>query len=904
MADTLLSFGVQKLWDLLARETDRFKGVGEQLTELKTDLNLLRSFLKDADAKKHASALVRNSVEEIKEIVFDAEDVIETFLVKDKLGRTSGIMKHTRRLAFTIVDRRELVSDIEGLSTRISKVIRDMQSFGVQQMIVDGRCSQHLQERQRELRHTFPSDNESVLVGLEENVKKLVGYLVEEESIQVVSISGMGGIGKTTLARQVFNHEMVKNHFDGVVWVCISQQFTRKYVWQAILQRLSSKHDEHKDSDMTEDELQEKLFRLLETSKSLIILDDIWKEEDWESIKPMFPPTKGWKVLLTSRNEDVALRAACVTFTPKCLTPKESWTLFRKIAFSKKYKSEFKVDIEKEELGKKMIKHCGGLPLAVKVLGGLLAAENRLSEWIRVYENIGSHLVGRTSFNDENHNSVHYVLSLSFEELPIFLKHFFLYLANFPEDYPIDVEKLSYCWAAEGIPKPDYYERASIQDVADAYIEELVKRNMVISERDGRTSRFETCRLHDMMREVCLFKANEENFLQIVHGTSTTNSKSRRLAIHRPDETFNVEMEVRNPRLRSLLFVWGSNWMASGLLFSRLQLMRVLDLSRAKFEGGKLPSSIGKLIHLRYLSLYKAHVSRLPSSMRNLKLLVYLNLCLYGRCPLYVPNILKGMQELRYLSLPSGRMHDKTKLELGNLINLETLKFFSTKHCSVADLQCMKRLRNLLIIFNEEGCTMQTLSSSLSELRHLENLSIDYNHFKVYAPNNDEEGFVLDCIHLKQLELGIYMPKLPNEKKLPSHLTTISLIGCRLKEDPMPILEKLLHLKVVDLGKRSFCGRRMVCSKDGFPQLQMLYLHRQEEWEEWLVEEGSMPFLHTLDISYCAKLKDLPDGLRFTTSLKDLSMGEEWKKRLSEGGEDYYKVQHIPSVRFGGVKLE
>lgn len=205
MAETLLSFGVQKLWELLARESDRFKEVNEQLTELKSDVNLPRSFLKDVDAKKHASSVVRNCVEEIKEIVFDAEDAIETFLLKKELGRTSGIRKRVRRLAFTIADRRELVSQMEGISKRISKVIRDMQSFGVQQMIVDGigssGYSETIQERQREMRHTFPSGNESELVGLEEKVKKLVGYLVEEESIRVVSICGMGGIGKTTLAR-------------------------------------------------------------------------------------------------------------------------------------------------------------------------------------------------------------------------------------------------------------------------------------------------------------------------------------------------------------------------------------------------------------------------------------------------------------------------------------------------------------------------------------------------------------------------------------------------------------------------------------------------------------------------------------------------------------------------------
>ncbi|CAH8256473.1 unnamed protein product [Arabidopsis lyrata] len=237
-------------------------------------------------------------------------------------------------------------------------------------------------------------------------------------------------------------------------------------------------------------------------------------------------------------------------------------------------------------------------------------------------------------------------------------------------------------------------------------------------------------------------------------------------------------------------------------------------------------------------------------------------------------------------------MHDKTKLELGNLINLETLENFSTKHCSVKDLQLMTKLRNLSIYIEGQECIVKTLSSSLSEFRQLEDLSI-------YDEEVDEkEGFVLNCVHLKKLTLRIYMPRLPDEQHFPSHLTTISLTYCRLVEDPMPILEKLVQLKKVKLGDQSFSGRRMVCLSRGFPQLQELSIQGLKEWEEWIVEEGSLPLLHSLSIEWCVMLKELPDGLRFIYSLKDLTVGQIWKERLSEGGEDYYKVTHIPSVKF------
>ncbi|ESQ29518.1 hypothetical protein EUTSA_v10024072mg [Eutrema salsugineum] len=757
-----------------------------------------------------------------------------------------------RRLACIVVDRREVALDMGGISKRISKVTRDMQSFGVQQTIVYDRYTQFLHQRQREIRKTFSSAFESDPVGLETN------------------------------------------------------QFTRNYVWRTILQRLSAKHDEHRDSEMTEDELQDKLVRLLETKKSLIVLDDVWKEEDWDRIKPVFPPKKGWKVLLTSRKENIAFspHPTYVTLKSESITLEESWTLFQRIAFPRKDTTEFKIDEKMEDMGMQMIKHCGGLPLAVIVLGGLLATQYTLREWTRIYENIGSQIVRRTSFNNEDSSSVYYVLSLSFEELPIYLKHCFLYLAHFPEDRAIDVDKFSYYLVADGIPNPSYYDGATIRDIAEGYIEELTKGNMVISERDIITSRFQTCYLHDMMREVCLLKAKEENFLQIFNIAKCSADiqspyKSRRLVVHWSD-TFHEEEEINNPKLRSILLVWESStegWKLSGLCLTRLQMLRVLDLSRAKFHGEKLPSNIGKLIHLRYLSLYKARLSHLPSSLRNPKFLLYLNLHKFSKSPIYVPNVLKDMRDLKYLSLP-GRMHEKTKLELSNLVKLETLEYFSTVHSNVRDIHGMTRLETLSIyVKGESGCNMEILSSSLRVSRYLKELTI--HDSRDSGLTGDAGEFVLDCIHLNKVNLSIYMPNLPDEQHFPSYLTSITLSHCCLVEDPLPLLEKLLHLNDVSIGALSFAGKRMVCSGSGFPKLQHLALNQQLELEEWIVEEGSMPHLHTLFISQCEK--KLPHGLRYIASLKELKiemMKREFKEKLEERGEDYFKVQHIPQVKY------
>ncbi|CAG7900000.1 unnamed protein product [Brassica rapa] len=314
MAEAVVSFGVEKLWELLSRESERLTGTDEQVAGLKRQLGRLQSLLKDAYAKKHESERVRNFLENVKDIVYDAEDIIESFLLKEFGGKEKAIKKRVKRLACFLVDRRKFALDIEAITKRISEEIEGMQSFGLQQ-IINGGPSLPLQDREREIRQTFSKSSENDLVGVEQSVEELVSHLVGNDSVQVVSISGMGGIGKTTLARQVFHHDTVRRGFDGFAWVCVSQQFTRKYVWLRILQDLRP-HDED-IMKMDEHTLQGEVFGLLETGRYLVVLDDVWKEEDWDRIKPVFPQKRGWRMLLTSRNEGIGLHADPTSFAFK-----------------------------------------------------------------------------------------------------------------------------------------------------------------------------------------------------------------------------------------------------------------------------------------------------------------------------------------------------------------------------------------------------------------------------------------------------------------------------------------------------------------------------------------------------------------------------------------------------------
>ncbi|XP_033147315.1 probable disease resistance RPP8-like protein 2 isoform X2 [Brassica rapa] len=901
MAEGVVSFGVEKLWDLLSRESERLQGVHEKVDDLKCQMRMLQSLLKDADARKHENEVVRNFLEDVKDIVFDAEDIIESFLLKELSGNQKGIKRRVKRLACFLVDRRGLSMDIEGIIKRMSKVVAQMQSFGIQHSV---NRSPSVQERQREIRQTYPKRSQKDLVGVEQSVKELVGHLVENDSIQVVSISGMGGIGKTTLARQVFHHDIVRSHFDGYAWICVSQDFKRKDIWQKLLQDLRP-HDKGIEH-MNENTLQAELFHLLETSKYLIVMDDVWKKEDWDAIKDVFPQERrGWKMILTSRDEGVGLHAdpTCFPFRPKPLTPEESWKLCESIAFPRKEITELNVDEELEAMGKKMVTYCGGLPLAVKVLGGLLANKNMVEEWKRVDDNIQTQIV---RIDDNSQDSVYRVLSMSYEDLPMQLKHCFLYLAHFPEDDKIQVRILYNLWEAEGIITSSC-DGETTRKIGEEYIDELVRRNMVIAVKDDLSCKWKYCQMHDMMREVCLYKAKEENFLQFIEvptsSTSTINAhtptRARRLVVHGDGNAFDMLGRKNNQKARSVLgFGLDSNlWKQSGQGLRNLQLLRVLDLNLQTHDsdsrGGRIPSSIGKLIHLRYLSLHMGRATHVPSSLRNLKLLICLSIYSEGR--VHLPSIFKEMVELRSLMLPRY-IDAKTKLELGNLLNLEYLVGFRLEYGSITDFLRMKKLRTLEI-FLKGRYTSEILASSLCELTNLETL-------KLINVNGYDEAYDLDFvwnfIHLRHLELDIHITRLPDHSRFPPHLAHISLCDCKMEEDPLQILQKLLHLKSVELSYSTFVGRKMVCSKGGFPQLCKLQIRFLHNLEEWIVEEGSMPCLRTLSIRYCKKLKELPEGLKYITYLKELDIrhnNKEWKKKLAPGGESYHKVKHIPSVQ-------
>jgi hypothetical protein len=572
--------------------------------------------------------------------------------------------------------------------------------------------------------------------------------------------------------------------------------------------------------------------------------------------------------------------------------------------------ADFRICEDMEKLGREMVVRCAGLPLAIIVLGGLLATKETLDEWDIVHRNIKSHL-GRGREQGQQ-SRVHEVLALSYHELPYQLKPCFLYLSHFPEDFDIPAKKLVRLWVAEGFVSPKYELEGDemLEDFAERCLVELINRCMVQVGITGSSGRIKSCRLHDLMRDLCLSKAKQENFLHIVSPWSrnekadSSTGKIRRLAIF-SEEFLTMNYYKENHHIRSLIYFKENSQLIKSV-FKYLKLLRVLDLEGIQLLDGDLTEEIGSLIHLRFLSLKKTHIRVLPSSIGNLVCLETLNLEtieeLSWESTVLIPIEIWKMKQLRHLYLPKWCNYlTDDKLQLANLSNLQTLVNFPTNKCDARDLLSLTNLKKLVLNdprdFQDFGEIFNPPNKKLNSLR-----SLTMKTEMLSFPDKvvDVGQVVQGCPRLHKLHIEGRINKLPDYQEFPPYLSKLTLWGSRLVEDPMPVLEKLPNLRVLR-GWGAFIGKQMVCSDKGFPQLKSLLLRGLPNLQEWTVEAGAMPSLFRLEISDCNKLVTAPHGLKFVSMLQELEirwMPRAFKHRLEEGGEDFYIVQHVPSIIF------
>ncbi|XP_058184257.1 disease resistance protein RPP13-like [Rhododendron vialii] len=456
MVDAVVSFVVDRLGDLLIEQVVFLRGVKDDVEWLRGQLGYMLCFLQDAEEKQDVDNRMRKWISDIRDVAYEAEDIIDNFILKVEAGTSKKMgLKDCFQKYFCICSKHasliqqanlySIGQEIKTLKTKLTQIQQNQVTFGIRSINDAREGSDRMNTVDSWLRRERPYKDDEHVVGFKEDANKLMSELVKEvKDRYVISIVGTGGLGKTTIARKLYNTLNPTDTFDSYAWVSVSTDYKIQDILRSTIKSFkkpNTKEELEFLEKMKEEDLEPHLRDYLKGRRYLVVLDDVWDVNAWPSLMRAFPDEKnGSRVIMTTRNKVVAEPSNERTYVHELpfLKEKESWELF----CSKAFPNYDEVENQKnrcppglESLTREMASKCHGLPLAIVVLGGLLRKKNP-DEWPKLEQHMWRHL------RDHDSHRVQHLLALSFNDLPYRLKSCFLYLGLFPEDFQIDAKKL------------------------------------------------------------------------------------------------------------------------------------------------------------------------------------------------------------------------------------------------------------------------------------------------------------------------------------------------------------------------------------------------------------------------------------------------------------------------------
>ncbi|XP_039683088.1 putative disease resistance protein RGA4 isoform X2 [Medicago truncatula] len=842
MAEALLGIVIENLGSFVREEIASFLGVGELTQRLSGNLTAIRAVLKDAEKKQITNDLVRNWLQKLGDAAYVLDDILDECSITSKAH--GGNKCITSFHPMKILARRNIGKRMKEVAKRIDDIAEERIKFGFQLVGV----TEEQQRGDDEWRQTISTVTEPKVYGRDKDKEQIVEFLLnasDSEELSVCSIVGVGGQGKTTLAQMVFNDERVKTHFDLKIWVCVSDDFSLLKILESIIENTIGKNLDLLSLESRKKKVQD----ILQNKRYLLVLDDVWSEdqEKWNKLKSLLQlGKKGASILVTTRLEIVASIMGTKVHPLAQLSDDDIWSLFKQHAFGAN--REGRADLV--EIGQKLVRKCVGSPLAAKVLGSLLRFKSDEHQWISVVESEFWNLA------DDNH--VMSALRLSYFNLKLSLRPCFTFCAVFPKDFEMDKEELIKLWMANGL----VISRGNLQmeHVGNEVWNELYQRSFFQEVESDLVGNI-TFKMHDLVHDLAQSIMGEEcvscdvskltNLPIRVHHISLCDNKSKDdyMIPFQKVDSLRTFLEYTRPCKNLDAFL--SSTPLRALCISSYQL-----------------SSLKNLIHLRYLVLYGSDITTLPASFCKLQKLQTLKLlsCYFLSS---FPKQFTKLQDLRHLIIKSCPSLKSTPFKIGELTSLQTLNYFIVgleTGFGLAELHNLQ-LGGKLYIKGLENVSIEedARKANLIGKKDLNRLYLSWDHSKVSGVHAER---VLEALEphsgLKHIGVDGYMgtqfPRWMRNTSILRGLVSIILYDCKNCRQ-LPPFGKLPCLDILYVS-----GMRDIkyidddlyepATEKAFTSLKKLTLKGLPNLERVLEVEGveMLPQLLNLDIRNVPKL--------------------------------------------------
>ncbi|TVU02206.1 hypothetical protein EJB05_52302 [Eragrostis curvula] len=892
IGSTLAEEATKGVINKLSEKVKNLKELPGKIKEIGIELKMMNNHIKTIRTPNLTDESVKDWIAEMRETAHHVEDVMDKYACHALKLEEENKMKRVFSKAYYVKIFSDIADEIIEIEKKINNIMRRRDRWLQGPQFIPNILADVERKKPRDCFLETVQDN---LVGNEDNKRQLTEWLYSDEhGTTVITVSGMGGLGKTTLVRNVYEKEKIK--FAAHAWIVVSQTYDAVELLRKILRKQMEYPEQSQLADFDADDLKVKIKERLKDRKLLLVLDDVWNQDAFTQIGDTLQNLKASRVIITTRLEQVATLAQPTRqLKLKPLERIDAFALFCRKAFYNRMECKCPHDLQ--NLANTIVDRCQGLPLAIVSIGGMLSSLPPTEYvWNEIYKQLRDELA--------NHTHVSAILNLSYHDLPGELRNCFLYCSLFPEDHRLTRESLVRLWVAEGFAVRK--EESTAEEMADRYLRELIQRNMLEAVENDELGRVSTCKMHDIIRDLALNIAKEQKFGSANDFSSMINidTEVRRLSSYGWKE--KTAARVKLPRLRTVVALGtiASSQLLSPIL-SESTYLTVLELQDSEIT--EVPASIGNMFNLRYIGLRRTRIKSLPESIGRLSNLQTLDIKQTKIDKL--PRGIAKNKKLRHLL--ADRYADEKQSEfryfigvrapkeLSNMEELQTLETVEASKELAEQLMKLMKLQSVWIDnINPADCA--SLFAALSKMPILSSLLLSASD-----PNKALSFEALKPESKKLHRLIIRGSWADNTLDCPifrdhgKHLKYLAISWCSLPVDTLKLLAQhvpnLTYLRLNKVTSES----KLVLSAGCFPKLKTLVLNCMHDVNQLEISDSALPQIEGLYVVNLPKFDKIPQGIETLRSLKKLYLLDLHKDFTSQwnGYGMPQKMQHVPEIR-------